>query len=465
MRILSSLLLLALPLSLHAQQPQGAGGGNDTFWQVTVNTMPTALRQRINDAAYDMQRQGGGDKSFVGGLLKTLGFSTVSSLIDVMTTETVNLVKYRKQQKNKWMQMIRNESAYTDSITAVKGLKDFYYAPSTVGALDPSNINFDGISIRGMREGREMLYLSCHIDTTQLDHLFRHSKFCLVVDTLAFHPLSCHLPNLQANGIRTARQDHPAGPQADSRPTRSSSDAQTSAPKQSRKEKKRKKREERDNSYRFSERQNLNVGMDITLESSWVNEAVMVQQNVQLGRFRLNISVPDGQVLYTYSRRRQEENRRSGQSADTAFVNIEGDCFVVPRSFMPMTNGQRQWGTGEYNMKVRFRESCQFAPDATYNEKLRHWHRDYKQLRRLQRKGNETAEYLRSIWQQNGNTFTKTLIKQTLTQSAQAAHLTQKQSGLSGTMPSGGGQMPSGAAAGGASAGGSAMPAGAPGKP
>lgn len=190
MRILSSLLLLALPLSLHAQQPQGAGGGNDTFWQVTVNTMPTALRQRINDAAYDMQRQGGGDKSFVGGLLKTLGFSTVSSLIDVMTTETVNLVKYRKQQKNKWMQMIRNESAYTDSITAVKGLKDFYYAPSTVGALDPSNINFDGISIRGMREGREMLYLSCHIDTTQLDHLFRHSKFCLVVDTLAFHPLS-----------------------------------------------------------------------------------------------------------------------------------------------------------------------------------------------------------------------------------------------------------------------------------
>ena len=86
MRILSSLLLLALPLSLHAQQPQGAGGGNDTFWQVTVNTMPTALRQRINDAAYDMQRQGGGDKSFVGGLLKTLGFSTVSSLIDVMTT-------------------------------------------------------------------------------------------------------------------------------------------------------------------------------------------------------------------------------------------------------------------------------------------------------------------------------------------------------------------------------------------
>lgn len=132
---------------------------------------------------------------------------------------------------------------------------------------------------------------------------------------------------------------------------------------------------------------------------------------------------------------------------------------------MPMTNGQRQWGTGEYNMKVRFRESCQFAPDATYNEKLRHWHRDYKQLRRLQRKGNETAEYLRSIWQQNGNTFTKTLIKQTLTQSAQAAHLIQKQSGLSGTKPSGGGPMPSGAAAGGASAGGSAMPAGAPGKP
>ena len=430
--ILLCTLLAALPQLLQAQ-PQGGqqppqrpmdGGEESTSWQVSVNTMNPALRRRISEVAHDMQQQPGADRSLIGDILKGTGFATVSSLIDVITTETVHLVKYRKEQKRKWMQMIQNECNYTDSLQAVKGLKDFYNAPSAVSALDPSDMNFDGISIRGMRGGQEMLYISCHIDTTRIEHLFRHSKFFLVVDTIAFHPYMCHLPNLMANGIRQTRM-RPKG-----------------------------KGEERDNSFSYAERTGLSVGMDITLSSSWINEAVMLMQNVQLGKFRLNIRIPDGTQLYTYSRRAVERHRRYRDSADTTFVDIEGDCFVVPRSYMPMAGGVRQWGTGEYNMKVLFRESCQFSADATSNEKLRHWHRDYKQLRRMQHKGSEAAEYLRTVWQQNGNTFTKTLIKQALTTSAQAAHLTQ-------TAGAGAAGMGGGAAKAGAG-GGNGMPAGAP---
>lgn len=430
--ILILLLLQSLPQLLLAQPRGGsrpvqyAVGGSDesTSWQVAVNTMDPALRRRISEVAHDMQQQPGADRSILGDILKGTGFAAVSSLIDVVTTETVNLLKYRKEQKRKWMQMIQNECNYTDSLQDVKGLNDFYNAPSAVSALDPSGMNFDGISIRGMRGGQEMLYISCHIDTTRIEHLFRHSKFYLVVDTIAFYPYACHLPNLTANGIRQSRMKGDERGQS------------------------------RDNSFSYSERTGLSVGMDITLSSSWINEAVMLMQNVQLGKFRLNIRIPDGTQLYTYSRKAVEQHRRDHDTTDTTLVDMEGDCFVVPRSYMPMAGGVRQWGTGEYRMKVLFRESCQFSADATNNEKLRHWHRDYKQLRRMQHKGNEAAEYLRTVWQQNGNTFTKTLIRQALTTSAQAAHLTQTAGagavGMGGATPKAGTGI------------GAAMPTGAP---
>ena len=222
---------------------------------------------------------------------------------------------------------------------------------------------------------------------------------------------------------------------------------------------------ERDNSFSYSERNGLKVGMDITLSSSWINEAVMLMQNVKLGQFKLNINIPDGTQIYTYSRREVEQNRLSNVSpSDTTLVEIEGDCFVVPRSYMPMSGGVRQWGTGEYNMKVLFRESCNFNTDASRNEKLRHWHRDYKQLRRMQHKGSEAAEYLRTIWKQNGNTFTKTLIKQTLTTSAQAAGLTQGAgNGMgAGAAARGGASMQGGASAGASTGAPAGMQAGAP---
>ncbi len=435
------------------------GGTNDeTRWEVSVNQMPPDLRRRISRVARDMQHSNGADRGLLTDILKGAGFSTVSSIIDIVANETMNLVKYRKQQKQKWMQMIQNECNYTDSLSAVKGLNDFYTTYSTVGALDPSDMNFDGISIRGMRNNQEVVYLSCHIDTTRIEHLYRHSKFHLVVDTLAFYPLACHLPNVQANGIRTMRQMQKG--------------------KDGKKNDKEKNSDERDNSYLFSERQGLSVGMDIKLTSSWINEAVMLMRDVELGNFKLTVNIPDGCSVYTYSRKQIDENRRkTAQQAapsawrgkdepheqlDTTYLSIEGDCFVVPRSYMPTADGTSRWGTGEYNMKVRFRETCQFSNDATQNEKLRRWHHDYKQLRRMQRKGSEAGEYLRTIWQQNGNTFVKTIVKQALTTSAGAAHLTES-SGSGGKGAAGGGAA--GAAGGGAAGGqqgGGQMPAGAP---
>lgn len=396
--------------------------------EVSINTMEPHRREKITKIVSDMQTRGA-TRSVTADILKAAGYGGISAAVDIVATEIINLARYRKQQKQKWMQMIQKECNYTDSISSIKGLNDFYLEASRYGALDPSNINFDGISIRGMRNGAEMLYMSCHIDTTRLSHLFQHSKFHLVVDTISFNPYLCHLPNLSANGIRMMKEDS----------------------------------SERNNKFSYKERTHLTIGMELTLTSSWINEAVMVMQDVQLGKFKLNVTIPDNTEAYHYSRAEALRN------PNIQVVDIEGDCFVVPRSYMPISNTERMWGTGEYNIKVKFRESCQFSQDATQNEKLKHWHKDYKQLRKMQNSGSEVSEYFRTLWSQNGNTLMKTMLKQGLNTGIKAAGLSQPSGGgmgagggaaamAGGSAGAGGGTIPSGG--GGTSPGGGGMPQG-----
>ena len=236
-------------------------------WQISVNTMDSGCRDRITSVVNRMQASGA-TRSVTADILKAMGYGGITAAVDIVATEVINLAKYRKQQKQKWMQMIQQENNYSDSLMYVSGVKDFYAETSGYGALDPSNINFDGISLRGMRNGDEVVFISCHIDTTRLDHLFQHSKFHLVVDTIAFNPFKCHLPNLAANGIRMMKEDNNG----------------------------------RDNSFKFSEREHLTIGMELSVYSSWINEAVMVQKDVLLGTFKMNVRIPDNVQSYHYSR-------------------------------------------------------------------------------------------------------------------------------------------------------------------
>lgn len=393
--------LLLCPLIARGQgkgpaRGSGAGSGESDSWTVTVNQMDEYRRNLINRTVENLQEQGGATRGVLTSMLASAGSVGISTVIDIAATEVVKLAQYRQTQKKNWMKMIQNECSYTDSISSIRGLQDFYRETSRYGALDPSNINFDGITVRGTRFGEEVLYLSCHIDTTRLDHLFQHSKFYLVVDTLCFHPYSCHLPNLAANGIRL-------GPGV---------------------------KTERDNRFSYDERDRLTVSMDMILSSSWINEAIMVQTDVELGRFKLEVVIPKGTDVYSYSRREIERNKlfarekpELGKQLDTNFVNVTGDCFIVPRSYMPISGSERMWGTGEYNMKVRFSETCRFLSDESSNEKMKNWKKDYKQLRKMQNKNGEVTEYFQTLWRQNGNNLMKTMVRQGLNTGVSASGL------------------------------------------
>ena len=400
-KMLSLVLLLGLCATLSAQNAASPDRRELGNWTVTVNEMDPARREMITQMVENLQSRGGATR---GGVLSAMALSAgkagLTTLVDVASDEVVRLMNLEKNRKNEWRKMISKECSYVDSLSSIRGLNDFYARESRLGALDPSDINFDGISVRGMRDGHEVLYLSCHIDDSRLDHLFLHGKFYLVVDTIAFHPYECHLPNLGANGI-------------------SLQPGQTT---------------ERDNRFSYDERDQLTIGMELSLSSSWINEAITIQKDVELGRFNMSVKIPSGTEVYTYSRAAIDRNRKrmaeepEGAKLDTTYVTLSGDSFVVPRSFMPINGNECMWGTGEYKLKVKFRESCRFSQDATHNGKLKHWKQDYQQLRKMQkesRKDGADKGYFATLWEQKGNTLVKTMVKSGLSTGAAQAGLTK----------------------------------------
>lgn len=436
-----ALLTVLCAMPTYSQRPTPGGGGPQgrnaipaDSWEVTVRQMPSETRDSITETMAKLKGTDE-DRGILADVGYAVGLGLVSGVVDAVVTETFNLAQYRKRQKQEWMRMIQNENNYTDSISSIKGLKDFYTENSRRGALDPSDINFDGIEIRGMRNGQEVIYMSCSIDRNNLEHLFRHSKFSLVLDSLAFNPYVCHLPNITANGIRTMKdiKKGKAEAKADSiiRPGVGG------------------------NGFSFDERNNLRVAIDFSIYSSWINQAVQVHKDVELGNFSFTVNIPNNVIgSYIYSRNeifkeaeKMPEPEREQYLANN-LVQIEGDSFVVPRSFMPLDNGKPLWGTGEYNIKVKVRESCQFADNS---EKAKHWKEDYKRLRQMQNRSGEVQEYLQTLWNQYGTTMLKTSYKTALTtgvndllpkKSGGASSMGASAAKAGGAAPAGAGQNP-----------------------
>lgn len=347
-------------------QPKDGMMGNlqnmqmDNF-EVNVNQMDDETRKKLNQVAAIYRSKSRGAFTDIS---KSMLYGGVSSVFTVISNEIISLTKIRSQQKKKWMEMRQNECLFIDSLQSSKGQSDFYRKPSVHGALDPSDMNFDGITFRASRNENEILKMVCHIDTTKFSHLFLHSKFYLVLDSVVFHPYQSYLPNLSANRIRGV----------DSKSSKEQIDYWNMISK-----------------FSFSEQQSPTINIRMDFSSSWINEAVQVYQDVKLGSFSVNIPINEMDLgkdsVYVYSR--QEALMKHKQ-----LIDITGDCFVIPRSYMPVAANNPSWGTGEYKMKVVMSERCQYNPTKGRSS---NWHKDYKQLVRLQNHGKAKNEYMMNV--------------------------------------------------------------------
>lgn len=272
-----------------------------------------ALGAEIQTMQADAQSRGG----YVSDLLqsatdagKKMAGSYVTSFIDMGVNAIASLITRPSRLKKEWEETVEAETTFETSLGTVNDINDFYSAPSVDGAMDPKGMTFNGLGCLRLGErGDTVFYVSCHVDRSKLDRIINHSKFELVLDTLILCPSHSNLPN-----------------------------SAYTLP------------------YLFRERGQYVMKMDMRLTSSWINELTILQKDRELGRFTLEVPVDSAQVD-AHGKYRYVRGESKGEP-----VEIKGESFIVPRSFMGYRDEAGQyhnsWGTGEYKMTVKLSERC-----------------------------------------------------------------------------------------------------------
>ena len=311
--ILTAILTFIAVLPMAAQNDKGKTVTYKTYIY-TSDELGSEI-SKLNDQRDSSRGYLGDLFSAAGHSVKGLAGGYVTSFFDMGVNAIGSLITRNRRLKKEWEEAVKKENVFQTRISTVSEMSDFYDAPSFDGAMDPKGMRFDGIGCLRMDGNDTLFYVSLHIDRTKLYRIINHSKFELVLDTLILSPKRSNLPNTQL-----------------------------SIP------------------YSFEERKDFTLSMDITISSSWMNEVVQLQKNVELGQFNINIPVDpslldaDGFLRYT-------------RQADAApRYKVTGECFIVPRSYMGFRdekeNFKDSWGTGEYKLSIDLKESCDVTSTA-----------------------------------------------------------------------------------------------------
>lgn len=328
----STLALLALAaMLLTTAMPSRAQVKYETF--IYTND---AIGAEIQELSAERAARG----SYAGELLhaatdagKGIAAGYVTSIIDLGVNAIASLITRPSRLKKEWEETVMAESTFETKFGTVSEINDFYSAPSTEGPMDPKGMRFNGIGcLRRSETGDTVFYVSCHVDRSKLNRIVDHSKFELVLDTLVLCPTHSNLPN-------------------------------SALPLP----------------FYFSERGSYNLELTMKLTSSWINELTLLQKDKELGRFTLTVPVDSAQLG------RDGKYRYVRGLTQGAPIAVEGESFIVPRSFMGYRDANdryhNSWGTGEYKITVSLKETCDVTDD--YRER---WRADRKRRKRMEPK-------------------------------------------------------------------------------
>lgn len=95
----------------HAQPSQGNPLQNkgSEIWEISINQMDSRSREKVNQIVEGLMAKSGVTRGVMKDIIGSMFTGGVTAAVDVVATEIVNLVKYKKNQKEKWMQMIERE--------------------------------------------------------------------------------------------------------------------------------------------------------------------------------------------------------------------------------------------------------------------------------------------------------------------------------------------------------------------
>lgn len=349
MRSLVTLLIAMLSLSVMAQpgKPGKKSGLMSRKYQVLVelekpqvidrnNREMKAATDNAKHAAMMADSENSGEKSaFLAALATGFGTSLVqktqNATSNLMSVGINYLVEAMKSDNKKWYATAQSHCTLSRKLKSETTIKDFYSAPSSLGAMDPQNIQFKGFGCHHYLEetgnenhGEEVFYVFCSMlrDSVGINSIVNHSKFLVEVDSLVFNPKYCGLPNDSLDVLTP---------------------------------------------FDFSKRSDLTLTVKTRIYSSWINEAIMVTNEQQLGEFtitaRIDPSVLSKDSVFVY---------RKNDPRFKKLVSVSGDCFIVPRSFTGTSDGKSYsstWGTGQYRIEMDVNESCKIIDKYYYKEK------------------------------------------------------------------------------------------------
>ena len=255
------------------------------------------------------------------GYMTALKQKTISVTSNLLSLGISHISEAVKSKREKWYHQAQQQCYYHQPLSAETQIDDFYALPSTKGAMDPENLKFEGFGCKNYievmgdsKEGVGVFYIYCKMrrDSIGISHIVNHSKFLVDVDSLIINPKYCNLPN-----------DSTGNPQ---------------------------------NRFDFETRDNLNFELKVRFYSSWVNQATMISNNQLLGQFTVKIKIDKKKLndkgLFIYDKNDPDFEE---------LVSIDGDCFIVPRSYTGTTDGVNYlptWGTGQYRIEMELTERC-----------------------------------------------------------------------------------------------------------
>ena len=354
MKKIALFLTLALLACVAAPAQPPKGGGTKAVRTQAGDVVlanheySVVVYERDQDSAitFDHEIAQSGSRSFFNDLFNIYRSTfigkvggTTAGILGAGIDWVVGLLNRKAVNQGKWHAAMQKELTFTKQLPMQTDIADFYRLPSTLGAMDPQNMIFNGFGCRQYltyKDGGEtkrilVFEVACSLNDSPAgkQRIANHGKFEIKVDSIRFNPFLCDLPNdsLTAEQVEESLRIP----------------------------------------FDFERRQNLKFQLRATITSSWMNEAIQIYNDQQLGEFLIEFTIPGEDALeksgpwqgyFVYDASRLPPGAPCP-------VTVKGDCFVVPRSFIRTLPGEdgagtvSEWGTGQYRVDMTFTESCQ----------------------------------------------------------------------------------------------------------
>ena len=298
-------------------------------------------------------------RSSFAGKVTNLSTNILGAGVDLL----VKAFTKKRDDEAKWRLTIQKEMTYTKKLPMQTEIADFYKTTSSIGAMDPSNMIFNGFGCRQYlsykdKDGTDkkilVFEIACSLDDSSLgkQRIIHHGKFIIKVDSIRFNPYLCELPNdsLRAEQVEDALRIP----------------------------------------FDFERRKDFTFKLTADISSSWMNEAIEMYKDQLLGQFNVEFTIPDSTALdregpwkgyFTY-------NSSSNKDRENKNITVSGESFIVPRSFvgnysdddMLTPSTTPLWGTGQYRIDMQITETCQINEQFYKSDDA--WKDEWKKIRK-----------------------------------------------------------------------------------